>query len=86
MIKVGDRILCKNNLSEFGQNFNFTIGKNYTIEKIIKSEIYMYDDLNYLVWYENVRVVNKADYISIWNYFYTPNEVRKMKLERLKDV
>ena len=74
--KVGDRLLCK-------KNYEDTIfeGKYYII--ILKSLDYNND---YVLTFKD----NNGDpfimfYFEIKHYFYTENELRKIKLERLNE-
>ena len=74
-IKVGDKLLCKKSYK-----YNSHIkGKYYTITKI-KDNVYV--DLDYDDWFS--LYPNNIWYI--WNFFYTPQEVRKLKLKKLNDV
>ena len=80
MLKVGDKLLCKKNSSEDW----FIAGKCYPIVKIET-----YPDYSSRIWvsYNNTNSdwfnSNKNDNWCIWDQFYTPQEVRKMKLKQL---
>ena len=89
MLKVGDRLLCK--ATDFSSQHNKLISVYYTITDIVDNRIYFDDDYCNLVGdvalktYRRDRYsLNKNDDFYIWEYFYTPQEVRRMKLERLK--
>ena len=84
MLKVGDRLLCKKTDEEIKKNEYYFITlisytNNYYTIKII-------DKTDNSVLIENYWFSNKCSFYYIWNYFYTPQEVRKMKLERLKSI
>ena len=71
-LNVGDKLLCKKEKHVYK---NFVIDKYYTITDI-------YDECAYFDydWYS----LNKHSYWSyIWYYFYTPQEMRKLKLKQL---
>ena len=78
MLKVGDKLLCKIT--------NFFVDKYYTIKIINKFD----NSVIFRIKNENddffTFSLNKNDNYYIWKYFYTPNEVRKMKLKKLKHV
>ena len=73
MLKVGDKLLCKKS----SQYYYKRKGEYYTVTDINKNRIYFDHDWFSLypnnIWY-------------IWNFFYTSQEVRKLKLKKLNDV
>ena len=72
MLKVGDKLLCKKS-SECYKKYE---GKCYTISKIdINYNLIQIDDW-FSLYYDDI-------FYYIWYYFYTPQELRKMKLEKL---
>ena len=76
MLKVGDKLLCKNG----SQKLNIKINEYFTISGIKQVRII------WLIWTndDNLFSLNKGAYY-LWDYFYTPQEVRKMKLKQLND-
>ena len=86
MLKVGDKLLCKKTTSRYNYKYLNTIiidtaslkeaGRYYNIFNIINNTIF-FDDGDYYYLYPK-------SLFYVWNYFYTPQELRKMKLERLK--
>ena len=74
MLKVGDKLLCKKSYHH-GSVYNKVEGKYYIITMFDSNMIFFDDDYysidpNYK-WY-------------IWDWFYTQQEIRKMKLKKLK--
>ena len=76
-LKVGDKLLCKNVIS-----IKLKIGKYYTILKIDNNNNIIHFDNYYF--YTNPRAYEYYNYI--WEYFYTPQEVRKLKLKQLNET
>ena len=81
--KLCDKLLCKKS-SECYKKYE---GKCYTISKIdIKNEYYTITDIQKFYvyvcydWYK----LSQNDKWYIWDYFYKPQEVRKLKLKQLK--
>ena len=74
MLKVGDKLLCKINMTGVilrkNEYYNIVKGKYYVISCKI-AEKYKLNPNSY--WY-------------LWNHFYTPKEIRKMKLKQLNDA
>ena len=75
-MRAGDRLLCKKTTS---YNIMPNKYKNnvYIITKITDDDMSIYFNKD---WFS----LNKESGYYIWDYFYTAQEVRKMKLERLK--
>ena len=76
MLKIGDKLLCKKT------------GKLYNIKKIsyiIKDEYYIQMGDLISKWRFVLNKDNKITFhdLYIWDYFYTPQELRKLKLEKL---
>ena len=81
MLKVGDKLLCKK------KDRHCHCGKYYYISKINDSGLYtivMSTIKNYIVVEKDCYSLKKESTYYILDYFYTPQEIRKMKLERLK--
>lgn len=89
-LKVGDKLLCKNSLSYEDALYYF--------EDVAKP---LYKDKEYIItgidtlWYkdsigvfvEDMEFHIDGDYwMMLWNYFYTPQEIRKIKLEKLDTI
>ena len=77
MLKIGDRLLCKRDTDYLGK----VKDKYYTITDIADNKVYFSDIGNIKVYF-----FDDDDDFYIWKYFYTPQEVRKLKLEKLNDV
>ena len=70
-LKVGDKLLCKININFLKKN------EYYIITNIddVSDDVYVNND-----WY----ILYPNDwYYYVWDYFYTPQELRKMKLKQL---
>ena len=67
MLKVGDRLLCKKK-----RIINYPDYKNFVIDD--ECAYFDYD------WYS---LNPNDDYWYLWEYFYTPKELRKLKLKQL---
>ena len=80
-LKIGDKLLCKKNYIIFRKEklyFYEILNVEYEIINIICEKQSIYNS-----WYFSLDPNDKLwDYI--WDYFYTPQEVRKMKLKKLK--
>ena len=100
-LKVGDSLYCYNNIIKgdvYGE-IDFTIGTIYTIYNIndnflsatLKAFEHLKVDLTYIWVIDNNGDKNWCSILDthLWyygNYFYTIKEVRKMKLDLLKNV
>ena len=73
MLKVGDKLLCKKTYNHFNC-YNIVEGEYYEISYIIN---YIYFDNNYFF------SLDPNHYWYIWNWFYKPQEIRKLKLKQL---
>ena len=73
-LKVGDKLLCKQNNIIFIKNNYYFI-----IETLVK------DNYNYVRMSDCAKNRIGVWYIIefIWDYFCTPQEIRKLKLEKL---
>ena len=71
-MKVGDTLICKKKLEYFIDIF--TPNEFYSITDIRMNDRYI---INNIIFYE----YGKVGYI--WDYFYTKEELRKLKLESL---
>ena len=77
MLKIGDKLLCK-------KSYNGVIEGEYYIVTLVKSRFegkYYYSIIN--IDNDNVYFVK---YYYIWDYFYKPQEVRKLKLKQLNNA
>ena len=75
MLKVGDRLLYKKVII-FNAIDVFNPGKYYTIQYV--------DGLDIQInswWFKKIK--DDASWY-IWDYFYTPKQLRRLKLERLR--
>ena len=89
MLKVGDNLLCKKNLSTYFRNGEFQSkfekGKSYKILGI--NNIYIRIKFRYNakpIGFWLVQHRDKRFFYYIWDYFYTTKEIRKLKLKQLK--
>ena len=76
MLKVGDRLSCKRdyiNYNSIKGYFYKCKGEYHTITDIVDNKIYFND------YYLDLK-------FDFWNYYYTPQEMRKLKLKQLNDV
>ena len=91
MLKVGDKLLCKKSIDFHIDFHNYNIhfdsiiikGKYYTIT-FINNITYFYINK---IYFDNDKFYCSTNRISlwyIWDFFYKPQEVRKMKLKQLK--
>ncbi len=76
-MKVGDKLICKSNI-----NF-FIKGGEYTIDKISSNDINLLIKLNHNNYWFNAER-NSYSYF-VWDYFYTKTELRKLKLDKIKN-
>ena len=75
MLKIGDRLLCKRDIVVFGKVKDIY----YIVTDVFDDIVYFNNDF----YFRSDSPYNNCDN-WIWKYFYTPQEVRKMKLERLR--
>jgi hypothetical protein len=73
-MKIGDKLLCKRNLDAY-----ITKGKKYEIKEIYTKYISIKDN-DVLRKYSNVLLMLYFG-TYIWDYFYTKEEIRILKLE-----
>ena len=74
----GDKLLCKKDFGNiFKKNYFYTISSTLYFNYKYRG-IYVYTNNG------NVRFSFNPKHDYIWNYFYKPNELRKLKLERIK--
>ena len=77
-LKVGDILLCK-------QDDNCWVIDLLDYQHVYKNRDYIINDIKN----ENLSINNltyfydKTDNWYVWDYFYTPQEVRKLKLKQL---
>lgn len=84
-MKVGDRLYCKCVTNgHYWIRCDFEVGNSYVITKIDYDVIYI-NCVRFYIWINKNRVPD-SNGEAIWlysNWFYTNQEVRKMKLEKL---
>ena len=76
-MKIGDKLICK-------QNFGFfnSIGKIYVVTTLHeRSCLVKLTNENQFGRFQFSRSL--YDYFYIWDYFYTEQELRKLKLDKL---
>ena len=73
---IRDRLLCKTD------RLSLTKGKYYTIKDINNDSIYIVDDNGYIDYFMDLD----ENLFAISKYFYTKNEVRKLKLEKINGI
>ena len=89
-LKEGDKLLCKRSISNNSKNKRFFFLRNnfYIIENVT-----IYANYNIC----NVAIRNERGHITIfrlkygrskmlYRHFYTPQEIRKIKLEKLNKI
>ena len=84
MLRVGDKLLCKKNYNRIKKN-DYRNGRSPC--KIKKNEYYIITniDISFYFFVDNYWYsLDPNSNWYLWEYFYTPQEIRKMKLERLK--
>jgi len=77
--KIGDEIYCKKDYKTFEK------GKYYKIVDV------MYDDVDYIVMTDNYQHNKLFSIVScfepyFWDYFHSNSEIRKKKLEQIKQI
>ena len=90
--KIGDRVLCK-------RDYNVSLGNFSNFSRFKKDKHYkiLYvgnNDFSYDILIRSERgekfgfdlVTNNNDIDVFYDYFYTPDEIRKMKLERINGI
>lgn len=90
-MKVGDKLLCKK--SEIMNPWNsievpdikseITKDKYYTISKIGEKHIMILTDICHNAF--STSIYSSVSPWYLYDYFYTPQEIRKIKLEKLND-
>lgn len=86
-MKIGDKLYCIKNIYAEGTNFlNYTKNKYYNIVYI---DPYGYDvalkcNNNYPCGF-SLKKNNTNNEWYIWDYFYTIKQLRKIKLDKLKE-
>ena len=84
MLKVGDELLCKKVFDFFKISTDFLVNNYYTIKIIDKTDNSI---LIEKIWFSlNKTSKNSLYRVCIWDHFYTPQELRKLKLEKLKFI
>ena len=94
-MKIGDKLLCKKiivNYKNYCQYYPLDIGNWYEIEDInsISKNIRLIGEpIWFTPLYRSPHGYSAKKYIYsnfLWDYFYTPQEIRQMKLEKLNSV
>lgn len=83
-MKVGDKIYCKKTLIYDSQELYFYKDKIYYIEEIDKKNIYLNTENNILLRF-CIKLQN-GDKYKLYNFFYTKQEYRKLKLEKINKI
>lgn len=79
-MQIGDKLLCKQDYRFSSKEFYS--GQEYIIENILsKEEVYFCIDG--LWFYSSYNNMSNA-MVNIWDYFYSPSELRKLKLKNLQ--
>lgn len=84
MYNVGDSIIFRDLPNYYG----FEIGHEYVINKIIhSSKLFRNSNIYYYhIIMDNKYILGVFSEDKIYEYFYTEKEIRKLKLERLRNV
>lgn len=90
-LKINDKVLCKRQLYLFGNKLGFKANHYYAILQLDKQDdtawiVYGSDILNEGAWLRFQKNENNQAFQPFHFYFYTPQELRKMKLEQLSKV
>jgi len=75
MLKVGDIVICKKNRYQPEYGIIYNVNESYTITGIDKILVY--------VNYRGFNKTYKDRYYSFDDYFYTKQDFRKQKLQKL---
>ena len=78
MLKVGDKLICKERLVDW-----YTIGRTYNIINIEGEQISIKDNMDVSFSFGLLKSTYN-DIFFIWRFFYSPNELRKLKLKELE--
>jgi hypothetical protein len=79
-MKIGDKLLCKKSL----MTLHFNVGNEYKIVDIRPDEIII--EHPYPLSHVRFETQAKDTFsIYIWDYFYTPSEIRQLKLQQVQD-
>ena len=82
-LKAGDRLLCKKT-DAFNLKYKFIKDKYYIVNNSYINNA-LHEHAAHLIYGENNKLYLFTNHY-LWNYFYTPQEVRKMKLKQLKKI
>jgi hypothetical protein len=83
-LKVGDKLYCHTDYIGGVYDVDFISlysGEYYHIHSIDKNSVYIIDRFGTVRHFSLV----KTDYESVYSYFYTINELRKQKLQKLEE-
>ena len=85
-LKVGDKVYCKCVTNgHYWIRTDFVIGNCYIITKIDFDKVYINGQMFY-IWINKNRVADSdGDVWQYSNWFYNNQEVRKLKLKKLKE-
>ena len=86
-MKQGDRVICKKSID--GYDTHFVSGKEYFIYETANNAVYIRFDYNQGRWFTIEMFLdwdNSAFKYDFKSHFYTEQEFRKMKLEKLNSL
>ena len=94
-MKVGDKLTCKCNVEWRGSAIikSFYAGNEYTIQECPNVEKYkigyflsINTDKDIGLWFSSTNVSKEMVYkYYIWDYFYSPQEIRKIKINKINE-
>ena len=70
-MKIGDILICKKGIAPYGNNW-LTKNKSYCVMIIDYSSVYIIDDMKEMI-----------DYNRFYDYFYTKEELRQLKIDSI---
>ena len=82
MVK-GDKLRCKKSKECIHSSeivLSFTEGKNYEIMYVDNGIVYFFDNYGYKVYFHSGDIIYNN---SLWNYFYSKKELRKLKIDNI---
>lgn len=90
----GDKLLCKKNLKlNLGYTYFFEVDKYYEVISVTLFQDIYYIDINFRsndVYCFHMPINNNKtlndNYTYIYEYFYSKDEIRKLKLDTIKKI
>ena len=82
MLKVGDKLLCKKNFLDVFKN-NYYIISSISIT-IVSFKFYSQEGK--LMYSRGFSIKKSIHQTYLWDCFYKPNELRKLKLKQIQNV